>query len=149
MQLQLGGQAQRVVSKVRGDKMMQVYANVNNNQQQKVQQLYGQGQPNSNKSPQLPGISVAVRRNKSNIKGTEAGMLQPLQGLNRNNSRPQLQLPELSMGQIQRPNASIDYNSQNYSVNKQDETRNQKLLSDNMGKGTNISPQNVAENRTP
>jgi len=48
-------QGQRVISKVRGEKVMQVYANANH--KQNIQNVYGAG-PNERSAKGLPGIAL-------------------------------------------------------------------------------------------
>ena len=100
--------APRIISRVRGEKVMQAYPNPSQkNSQQSMQLLYGKMQREGSTLAQgkIVQQQVGVRhRNKSTVRG---GQIQPLdyqglssqgqQMLKRNNSKPQLQLPEIGV----------------------------------------------------
>ena len=91
-----GSAAPRMISRVRGDKVMQPYSNSAN--KNSVQMLYGGQRGPDSQGSKLVG-NIGGRRNKSTVRGAQ---LQPLeidnsgisrQGqhmLKRNNSKPQL-----------------------------------------------------------
>ncbi len=70
-----GSAAPRIISRVRGDKVMQAYANPQSNSKQSMQLLYGKMQRDGSNLAQgklVPQQIGGVRhRNKSTVRGTQ------------------------------------------------------------------------------